>query len=269
MLFLQKCITENVIPNSLKLDLQQTIGNHGKEFLTCWYGKLQTFSKEFLKDIVNFCKTTISKLANKIKETENELIQLLEKETYEQIKETINTNQNIRDRTLRKRKQKKFHQLKFKPRQPQKYDLVEKEDTPTETFNSKSANEKSYASAARRGKSKTDLQSKRSNKNLKRTLSKNNFLDKNQASIMQQLDIRTNEQSRGNNQATSSIKETMTTENNTQYKEMQDQIKQLTSEITKLKAMGMNDESISSGNIQEATIQTIPTPPTTSSPRKH
>ena len=86
---------------------------------------------------------------------------------------------------------------------------------------------------------------------------------------MQQLDIRTNEQSRGNNQATSSIKETMTTENNTQYKEMQDQIKQLTSEITKLKAKGMDGESISSGNIQEATIQTIPTSPTTSSPRKH
>ena len=115
----------------------------------------------------NFCKRTISKLANKIKETENELIQLLEKETFEEIKETINTNQNIRDRTLRKRKQKKFHQLKFKPRQPQKYDLVEKEDTPTETFNSKSANEKSYASAVRRGKSKTDPQSKRSNKDLK------------------------------------------------------------------------------------------------------
>ena len=92
-LFLEKCITENVIPNGLKLDLQPTIGNHDEEFLTRWYGKLQTFSKEFMKDIVNFCKTTISKLANEIKETKNELKQFLEKETYEEIKETINTNQ--------------------------------------------------------------------------------------------------------------------------------------------------------------------------------
>ena len=56
------------------------------------------------------------------------------------------------------------------------------------------------------------IQRKRSNNNLKRTLGKNNFVDKNQASITQQLDIRTNEQSH-NNQATSDIKET-TTKNN-------------------------------------------------------
>ena len=57
------------------------------------------------------------------------------------------------------------------------------------------------------------IQRKRSNNNLKRTLGKNNFVDKNQASVTQQLDIRTNEQSHHNNQATSDIKET-TTENN-------------------------------------------------------
>ena len=68
--------------------------------------------------------------------------------------------------------------------------------------------------------------------------------DKNQASVAQQLDIRTNEQSHGNNQATSSIKEIITTENSTQYKEIQDQIKQLISEITKLKAKEMGDEPI-------------------------
>ena len=49
---------------------------------------------------------------------------------------------------------------------------------------------------------------------------------------------------------------------------MQDQTKQLTSETAKLKAKEMGDESISCGNIQEATIQTIPTP-TKFSPRIH
>ena len=47
---------------------------------------------------------------------------------------------------------------------------------------------------------------------------------------------------------------------------MQDQIKQLTSKITKLKAKEMGDKPISTGNIQEATIQTIPTPLTTFPP---
>ena len=95
MLFLEECITGNVIPNGLKLDLQPTIRNHDGKFLTCWYSKLQTFSKEFMEDIANFCKTTISKLANEIIETENELKQFLEKETYKQNKETINTKQTI------------------------------------------------------------------------------------------------------------------------------------------------------------------------------
>ena len=50
---------------------------------------------------------------------------------------------------------------------------------------------------------------------------------------------------------------------------MQEQITQLTSEITKRKAKEMGDEQISSANIQEATVQTIPTPATTFSSRKH
>ena len=41
--FLEKCITENVIPNGLKLELEPTIGNHDEEFLSCWYNKLQSF----------------------------------------------------------------------------------------------------------------------------------------------------------------------------------------------------------------------------------
>ena len=49
---------------------------------------------------------------------------------------------------------------------------------------------------------------------------------------------------------------------------MQEQITQLTSEITKRKAKEMGDEHISSANIQEATAQTIPTPATTFSFRK-
>ena len=35
MLFLEKCIKGNVIPNGLKLDLQPSIRNRDEEFLTC------------------------------------------------------------------------------------------------------------------------------------------------------------------------------------------------------------------------------------------
>ena len=44
---------------------------------------------------------------------------------------------------------------------------------------------------------------------------------------------------------------------------MQDQVKQLTPEMTKLKAKEMGDEPISFRNTQEDTIQTTPTPTTT------
>ena len=66
------------------------------------------------------------------------------------------------------------------------------------------------------------ISSKNLNSNLKQLLKKNNFVDKNQESIAQQLDIRTNEQSQCNSQTTLSTKETITTENNTQHKEMHD-----------------------------------------------
>ena len=68
------------------------------------------------------------------------------------------------------------------------------------------------------GQSDSRILTKRVIATLKRTFSKNNFVDKKQASIAQQLDIKTNEQSY---QATSSIKEAKTTENNMRYKEMQ------------------------------------------------
>ena len=115
---LEKCITDNAIPKGLKLELEPTIANHDEEFLSCWYNKLQSFSKEFMKDIISFCIKTSSALTDDINKTENELTNLLEKKTYEEVKQTIDKNQNICDRSLRQRKQKKFNQLKFKPKQP-------------------------------------------------------------------------------------------------------------------------------------------------------
>ena len=77
-----KYITENVIPNGLKLELEPTIVNHDEKFLSCRYNKLQSFSKEFMKDITSFCIKTSSALTDDINKTENELTALLEKKAY-------------------------------------------------------------------------------------------------------------------------------------------------------------------------------------------
>ena len=66
---------------------------------------------------------------------------LLKKTTYDEIKQTINKNQNITDQSLRKRKQKKLHHLKFKPKQTEHFKATEKENAPTESFNSKTPSE--------------------------------------------------------------------------------------------------------------------------------
>ena len=111
---------------------------------------------------------------------------MLEKKTYEKVKQTIYKNQNIRDRSLRQRKQKKFNQLKFKPKQPQQFKATEKENGPTESFDSKTQRERSYAAAVKKGNSKTNL-------HLRRTLSKTSTQGKTQRPIVQQLDIQNNE----------------------------------------------------------------------------
>ena len=74
------------------LELEATIGNHNEEFLSCWYNKLQSFSKEFMKDIISFCIKTSSELTDDNNKMENEITTLLEKKTYEEVKHTIDKN---------------------------------------------------------------------------------------------------------------------------------------------------------------------------------
>lgn len=59
---------------------------------------------------------------------ENELTTLLEKKTYEEVKQIINKNQNICDGSLRQRKKKEIPPTKFKPKQPQMFKAIEKEN---------------------------------------------------------------------------------------------------------------------------------------------
>ena len=60
-------------------------------------------------------------------------------------------------------------------------------------FDSKTMREISYAAAVKKANSKTNLQIRRSNSNLRRAGEETNIQDKTQRSIIQQLDIRNNE----------------------------------------------------------------------------
>ena len=78
---------------------------------------------------------------------------LLKKTTYDEIKQAIDKNQNIPDKSLRKRKQKKLHNLKFKPKRTEQFKATEKENAPIESFNSKTP----MKSIVKKRSSKTNL----------------------------------------------------------------------------------------------------------------
>lgn len=81
------------MPNGLELELKPTTVNHDEDFLNNWYKKLQQYSLAFVKDVATFCNTTITNLTIEIQKTENELQQILEKDAYQDVQNTTNTNQ--------------------------------------------------------------------------------------------------------------------------------------------------------------------------------
>ena len=118
----------------------------------------------------------------------------------------------------------------------------------------------------KKGNSKTSLY-------LRRTFSKTSTQDKTQRSIVQQLDIQNNENTFHNRNTLTTAKEATSERDDIKYKEMQEQIKILTSEVTKLKHRDSNKGQRSpSKNYQETEPEAIPSPPPTthpSSPRKY
>ena len=112
--FLSRCIAEELVPKSLKLELEPTIGNYDQEFVDTWYSKLKTFSLTLMKDIVSCCDKTIVKTEDNIKDTETYLKHIIEREEYQSIEKTIKTNEANTKQLLQQRKLKKFNYLKYK-----------------------------------------------------------------------------------------------------------------------------------------------------------
>ena len=72
---------------------------------------------------------------------------------------------------MRQSKEKKFHHLKFKSKQPKQFFATKKENAPTESLDSKTPSERLYAAAVKKSKIQTNLY-------LRRALSKNSTPDK-------------------------------------------------------------------------------------------
>ena len=113
--FLTKCLTEKVVPLGLAVQVEPTIGNHDEEFLNKWYEKLNGFSFELMKDIIEFCKSTSTDVSGKIKELDASIKSQVQPSKYKQITKALQENQDIRRRNLQQRKSKKFNRLKYKP----------------------------------------------------------------------------------------------------------------------------------------------------------
>ena len=105
-----------------------------------------------MKDIF-FCIRTSSALTDDINKTKNGNTILLENKTYDEVKQTIDKNQNICNQSLRPTKQKKFHHLMFKLKKPQQFRTTKNENIPTESFDSNKTRERSETVALKKGNS--------------------------------------------------------------------------------------------------------------------
>ena len=93
------------------------MGNFDQEFVDNWHTNLKQFSIVLMKQIVAYCDKTKQKTQKYINETETISKQQLKKEDYEEIKNTITSNEIATNKKLLQQcKFKKFTSLKYKPK---------------------------------------------------------------------------------------------------------------------------------------------------------
>ena len=132
---LSRCITEELVPKGLKLELEPTIGNCDQEFVDTWYSKLKLFSLTLMKDTVAHCNKSIVKTEDNIKDTKRYLKDITESEEYQRLQKTIKNNEANTKHLLQ---QRKFNYLKYKQNSTTK-------ETPQPTKH-KTGFQKTYAS---------------------------------------------------------------------------------------------------------------------------
>lgn len=169
--FLERCITGNVIPNGLKIELEASIGNHNEQFLTKWNEKLIKFSRELTEDVIEFCGTTITETNTEINDANQQLNTIATREQQTEIITILDKNQETRKHNYKRNKDKKYYNLKYnvtnKPK-PRRQNGPNEDNNDFQQFdntnqqynlnpNNNNENRPSYASTARRNRSKTNF----------------------------------------------------------------------------------------------------------------
>ena len=107
---------ENLVPKGLNITLEPTIGNFDQDFIDNWYNNLKQFSTVLMKQIVVFYGKKEQKLQNSINETEAISKQLLKREEFKGITDTIKPNETEIKQLLQQCKFKQFTSTKYKPK---------------------------------------------------------------------------------------------------------------------------------------------------------
>ena len=111
--FINKCLNDKLIPEGF-WSLEPSIGNHDDEFLQQWYEDVTKFLLTRMEATVKFCEKTITATKSGIKETEDELKRKTVPTNFNEVKEEVKRNKEGYSTKLIQKKNKKYHNLKYK-----------------------------------------------------------------------------------------------------------------------------------------------------------
>ena len=127
VVFLKKCLENNVIPNGLKAYVEPSIGNKDDDFLGEWHGILFECSKKLTNHSIAYSEKTIASTKTEITTTSEQLKALVSEPAYKKIEDSLKKNDETRNKDLMNRKNRKFYRLKYGDR--------EREDRPPAPIN--------------------------------------------------------------------------------------------------------------------------------------
>ena len=113
IIFLNKCVENNVIPNGLRAYVEPSIGNRDDTFLEGWHNILFDCSKKLIKHSVEFSGKIVETTKTDIKTTEDQLKALVTDQAYKKLDASLKKNDEIRVKDLTNRKNRKFYKLKY------------------------------------------------------------------------------------------------------------------------------------------------------------
>ena len=114
--FIQKCISNEIIPYSYKVTVEPSIGNHDDEFLNGYYDLLDSFSKKLMEYTADYCIKVQGELETQRQASEEELKTSTNTETFSELQKTFEINRNKRLKAMQEIKDKKFIRLKYRSR---------------------------------------------------------------------------------------------------------------------------------------------------------